>query len=65
MKIKISEFVMEKRSQVSMEFILLTGGVVVAALIFFTLSGSIQNFANVVSNWTETERNATISKITR
>ena len=63
--LRISRFLEEKEAQVSIEFLLLTGGVVSAALIFFSLSGSIQAFANVVSNWTDSERNATIAKITR
>ncbi len=55
----------DEKAQVSIEFILLTGGVVAAALIFYTLSGSIQAFAQVVANWTAAERDATIAKITR
>jgi len=65
MNLRISELLRENKAQVSIEFVLLTGGVVAAALIFYSLSGSIQAFANVVSNWTGTERNATIAKITR
>lgn len=65
MDFRLSALIKDRRAQVSVEFILLTGGVVAAALIFYSLSGSIQSFANVVSNWTETERNATIAKITR
>ncbi len=61
----ITSLFKDEKAQVSIEFILLTGGVVAAALIFYTLSGSIQSFASVVANWTATERNATIAKITR
>jgi uncharacterized protein (UPF0333 family) len=58
-------FLSDERAQVSIEFILLTGGVVVAALTFFSLQGSIRGFANVTSEWVETERNASLIKITR
>jgi uncharacterized protein (UPF0333 family) len=59
------EFVLDDRAQVSMEFILLTGGVVVAALTIWSLQGTIKSFADVTSDWVQKERNATLTKITR
>lgn len=56
---------LEEQGQVSIEFILLTGGVVVAALTFYTLQGTMRSFANVTSDWVAKERNATIIKLTR
>ncbi|MEE8400898.1 MAG: class III signal peptide-containing protein [Candidatus Hydrothermarchaeaceae archaeon] len=61
----LKSFLSLDRAQVSLEFILLTGGVVVAALAIFSLQGTISSFANVSSSWVETERNSTITKITR
>jgi uncharacterized protein (UPF0333 family) len=59
------EFVLDDGAQVSMEFILLTGGVVVAALTIWSLQGTIKSFADVTSDWVQKERNATLTKITR
>jgi len=50
---------------VSLEFILLTGGVILAALTVYALRGSINAFASVVSDWVGAQRNATLTKITR
>jgi len=61
----MQKFARETSAQVSMEFILLTGAVVVAALIFWSLSGTFRNLGNVVSNWVASERNITLTKITR
>ena len=58
-------FLGTERAQASIEFVLITGGVVVAAISIFSLSGTISAFANVSTNWVEMERNATITKITR
>lgn len=58
-------FVNQEKSQVSIEFIILTGGVVVAAIAFFSLRGTIQAFANVTVDWVERERNISISKLKR
>lgn len=48
-----------------MEFIFITGGVVISALTFYSLQGTIASFANVTAEWVETERDAAITKITR
>ncbi len=58
-------FIGQEEGQVSIEFVILTGGVVVAAIAFFSLRGSIQSFANVTSDWVERERNLAIAKIKR
>ncbi|RMF90433.1 MAG: class III signal peptide-containing protein [Methanobacteriota archaeon] len=65
MKRSIQRFITGERAQTSIEFILLTGGVVAAALIFWSLGGSIQNLGRTVEDWVSTERNLTIQKITR
>ncbi|MEK6978460.1 MAG: class III signal peptide-containing protein [Candidatus Hydrothermarchaeota archaeon] len=54
-----------ERSQVSLEFVLLTGGVILAAVTVYALRGSINAFASVVSDWVGAQRNATLTKITR
>jgi len=56
---------LEEQGQVSIEFILLTGGVVVAAMTFYALQGTMRSFANVTSDWVAKERNAAIVKLTR
>jgi uncharacterized protein (UPF0333 family) len=56
---------LEEHGQVSIEFILLTGGVVVAALTFYALQGTMRSFADVTSDWVAKERNASIIKLTR
>jgi uncharacterized protein (UPF0333 family) len=61
----LKNFLGTERAQASIEFILVTGGVVVAAISIFSLSGTISAFANVSTNWVEVERNATITRITR
>ncbi len=65
MRRKIIGFLYEERAQVSIEFILLTGGVVAAAIIFYSLSGSIRGLGATVSNWVGIERNLTITRVTR
>jgi uncharacterized protein (UPF0333 family) len=59
------DFLRDEKAQVSLEFIFITGGVVVAALTFYSLQGTIASFANVTAEWVETERDAAITKITR
>jgi uncharacterized protein (UPF0333 family) len=61
----ISRFIYAERAQVSVEFILLTGGVVVAAIIFYSLGGSIRAMGTMVTDWIGFERNLTITRITR
>jgi len=61
----MQKFFEETSAQGSMEFILITGGVVVAAIVFYSLSGTFRNLGNVVSNWVASERNITLAKITR
>lgn len=61
----MQKFIKEVSAQVSIEFILLAGGVVVAAIVFWSLSGTFRNLGNVVSNWVAAERNITLTKITR
>lgn len=56
---------LDERAQVSLEFILLAGGIIVGALTIFALRDSLKNFAQVVSNWVESERNLSIAKVTR
>ena len=63
--LKIKSFLEMERAQVSIEFILIAGGVVVAALTIFSLQGTISSFANVSTDWVEQQRNATIVQITR
>jgi uncharacterized protein (UPF0333 family) len=58
-------FIRQGKSQVSIEFILLAGGVILAAITFYAVQGSIKSFANVTANWIETERNLSITKLTR
>ncbi len=59
------DFLKDERAQVSIEFILLTGGVVVAAITFYSIQGTITSFANVTANWTANERDVAIQKLTR
>jgi uncharacterized protein (UPF0333 family) len=59
------DFLRIERAQVSMEFILVTGGVLVAALTIWSLQGTLKSFANVTVDWVEKERNSTLTKITR
>lgn len=58
-------FIRQNRAQVSIEFILLAGGVILAAVAFYTVQGSIKSFANVTAGWVDVERNASITKLTR
>ncbi len=59
------DFFSEEKAQVSIEFILLTGGVVASAIIFYSLGGSIRGLGTTVSSWVGSERNLTITRITR
>lgn len=61
----LKKFVVQRTSQVSIEFIILTGGVLLAAITFYGIYGSITSFANVTSRWVDEERASTIAKITR
>lgn len=61
----LHDFMEKERSQVSLEFILLAGGVILAAITFYAVHSSIKSFSTVTANWVETERNATITKLTR
>ena len=61
----LKDFLKDERAQVSIEFILLTGGVVVAAVTFYSIQGTIVSFADVVADWTEAERNVTMQRLTR
>ncbi|NOZ59375.1 MAG: class III signal peptide-containing protein [Euryarchaeota archaeon] len=54
-----------ERAQVSLEFILLVGGVLVGALTIFTLRDSLRNFSQVIADWVEAERNLSIAQVTR
>jgi uncharacterized protein (UPF0333 family) len=54
-----------EKAQVSLEFILLVGGVLVGALTIFTLRDSLKNFAQVISDWVDAERNLSIAQVTR
>lgn len=65
MVFRLKNFVFQQTSQVSIEFIILTGGVLLAAITFYSVYGSITSFANVTSKWIDLERNSTIAKITR
>lgn len=58
-------FLNEQRAQVSLEMILLTGGMIIVALGFYSISSSIRSIANVTSDWIDQERNASIRKVTR
>ncbi len=61
----VRSFLGEERAQASIEFVLVTGGVIVAAITIFSLQGTISSLANVSTNWAESQRDATLSKITR
>ncbi len=61
----LKSFLGTERAQASIEFVLVTGGVIVAAITIFSLQGTIGSFANVSADWVDRERNATITKITR
>ncbi len=61
----LMSFITQEKGQVSIEFVILTGGIVVAAISFFSLRGTLQSFADVTSDWVETERNLSISKLKR
>ena len=54
-----------ERAQISLEFILLVGGVLVGALTIFTLRDSIRNFSQVITDWVDAERNISIAQVTR
>jgi uncharacterized protein (UPF0333 family) len=43
-------FIGQERAQVSIEFILLTGGIVVAAILFWSLGGSMRALGTQVTN---------------
>lgn len=58
-------FLNEQRAQVSMEMILITGGAVIAALTFYSLSGSIRSISTEVRNWIDVERSHALTKVTR
>ncbi len=62
---KFGKFFSGERAQVSIEFILLTGGVVVAAIVFWSLGGSLRALGNTTSQWVAAERNLTLTRITR
>lgn len=63
--LKISNFLTDEKAQVSIEFVILTGSVIVGAIVIYSVQGSIRSFANVTANWVEIERNITITKLTR
>jgi len=65
MRRKLYEFLNGEKAQVSIEFILLTGGVVAAAIIFWSVGGTIGNLGNTVETWVGLERNLTIARVTR
>lgn len=54
-----------EKGQVSLEFILLVGGVLVGALTIIGLRESLNFLGNVTSDWVEQERNLSIQKVTR
>ena len=56
---------LSERSQASIEFILLAGGVIVAAMAFFAIKNSVVSLANATSELVEMERNKTILRLTR
>lgn len=62
---KIHDFVGEQKAQVSLEFILLVGSVIVAALSFYAIRGAVRSYAQSIIEQIDTERNASIAKITR
>ncbi len=61
----MKDFALSEKAQVSLEFILLVGGVLVAALTIVGIRESIKSLANVTSDWVEQERNLVIEKVTR
>ncbi len=60
-----SQFVRNEKAQVSIEMILLTGGMILVALGFYSISQSIRAMTDVTSDWIDQERNASIAKVTR
>ncbi|GBE55689.1 hypothetical protein BMS3Bbin15_01872 [archaeon BMS3Bbin15] len=61
----IKELVSSEEGQVSLEFILLVGGVIVAALTIIALEKSLKYLGDITSSWVGQERNISIQKITR
>ncbi len=61
----IKELLSSEEGQVSLEFILLVGGVLVAALTIIGIRESLRYLGNVTSSWVEQERNLSIQKVTR
>jgi uncharacterized protein (UPF0333 family) len=55
----------DQEAQVSLEFILLVGGVLLGALTIFALRDSLKNFAAVIRDWVDAERNLSIAQVTR
>ncbi len=56
-------FVKEKNAQISLEYILLLGGTLAAAIIVVGVHKSLKELANTTEDWVELERNRTISEI--
>lgn len=56
---------LSERSQLSIEFVLLAGGVIVAAITFFAIKNTVSSFADVTSDFVEMERNKSITRVTR
>jgi len=61
----MKELLYSEKGQVSLEFILLVGGVLVGALTIIGLRESLNFLGNVTSDWVEQERNLSIQKVTR
>ncbi|GCC11054.1 hypothetical protein IPdc08_01100 [archaeon] len=61
----IKELVSSEEGQVSLEFILLVGGVIVAALTIIALEKSLKYLGVITSHWVGQERNLSIQDVTR
>ncbi len=59
----LKKFCAEKSAQVSLEYILLVGGVLAAAIVIVGVHRSLRELANVTEDWVEVERNRTISEL--
>jgi len=61
----IKELISSEEGQVSLEFILIVGGVIVAALTIIALKDSLKYLGKITSSWVGQERNLSIQKVTR
>ncbi len=60
---RLKRFFGERCAQVSLEYILLVGGVLTAAIVIVGVHRSLRELANTTESWIEVERNRTISEL--